>query len=146
VKTPIKFKKVAPDAELPTYGSAEAAGADVRSVERVILGAGERRLVRTGLGCDLEPGWEIQVRPRSGLAFKFGVSVLNSPGTIDSDYQGELCVLMVNHGPEAFHIHPGDRIAQIVLAPVWQADFAWAGEASRQTLRGDGGFGSTGVA
>lgn len=142
----IGFKKNHPDAQLPVYSTAEAAGADVRSVDRYVLEPGERRLVQTGLDCDIPKGWEIQVRPRSGLAFKQGVTVLNAPGTIDSDYQGPLGVLLINLGSEPFVIEPGDRIAQIVVAPVTQGAFGWSGGVSRETDRGAGGFGSTGVA
>jgi dUTP pyrophosphatase len=142
----IGFKKVHPNAQLPVYATAEAAGADVRAVENCILAPGERRLIQTGLECDIPRGWEIQVRPRSGLAFKQGVTVLNAPGTIDSDYQGELGVLLVNLGIQPFQITIGDRIAQIVVAPVYQGRFGWAGGFARQTERGDKGLGSTGVA
>lgn len=144
-RPPIGFKKLHPKAELPVYATAEAAGADVRAVEACHIPNGERRLIRTGLGCDIPKGWEIQVRPRSGLAFKNGVTVLNAPGTIDSDYQGELGVLLVNLSGEFFTIEPGDRIAQIVVAPVVQGDFGWAGGFVRETERGAGGFGSTGT-
>jgi dUTP pyrophosphatase len=142
----IGFKKLSPNAELPTYATPEAAGADVRAAEAYVLAPGERRLIATGLGCDIPAGWEIQVRPRSGLAFKYGVTVLNAPGTIDSDYQGELGVLLINMGHLPFEIQPGDRIAQIVVAPVAQGSFGWTGGFSRQTDRGAGGLGSTGVA
>jgi dUTP pyrophosphatase len=140
----VQFKKLHPEAQLPTYGTEEAAGADVRAVKDIVLMPGASGLIPTGLGCVIPPGWEIQARPRSGLAFKHAVTVLNSPGTIDSDYAGELGILLINHGNEPFVIAPGDRIAQIVLAPVWQADFEWT-DASRDTERGAGGFGSTGT-
>lgn len=141
----IQFKKLHHKAELPVYSTAEAAGADVRAVEDVMLMNGERMLIRTGLGCVIPKGWEVQVRPRSGLAFKSGVTVLNAPGTIDSDYQGELAVLLINHGDQALMINAGDRIAQIVVAPVTQGAFGWADGETRETGRGIGGFGSTGV-
>lgn len=143
-KPKIHFVKAHENAVLPSYETPEAAGADVRAVERLVLMNGERALVRTGLKCVIEPGWEIQVRPRSGLAFKQGVTVLNAPGTIDSDYSGELGVLLLNTGDHAITIEAGDRIAQIVVAPVTQGEFGWAKEA-RATARGEGGFGSTGV-
>lgn len=143
-KPRIHFIKAHELAQLPAYETPEAAGADVRAVERVTVMNGERALIRTGLKCVIEPGWEIQVRPRSGLAFKQGVTVLNAPGTIDSDYAGELGILLVNHGDHALEIMPGDRIAQIVVAPVTQGAFGWAEEA-RVTARGEGGFGSTGT-
>lgn len=140
----IGFVKAHDLAQLPAYETAEAAGADVRAVEPAVLYAGERKLISTGLKCVVEKGWEIQVRPRSGLAFKQGVTVLNAPGTIDSDYAGILGVLLINHGTEPLRIEPGDRIAQIVVAPVTQGQFARAEEV-RETERGEGGFGSTGV-
>lgn len=143
-KPKINFVKSHKDAVLPSYETAEAAGADVRSVETVTLMNGERKLIKTGLKCVIEPGWEIQVRPRSGLAFKQGLTVLNAPGTIDSDYSGELGVLLLNTGDHAVSIQAGDRIAQIVVAPVTQGEFGWADE-TRETARGEGGFGSTGV-
>lgn len=143
-KPKIRFIKVHDKAVLPSYETPEAAGADVRAVEHVAVGPNNLALVKTGLKCVIEPGWEIQVRPRSGLAFKHVVTVLNAPGTIDSDYAGELGVLLFNHGPASFKIEPGDRIAQIVVAPVTQGDFGWA-EDARETARGEGGFGSTGL-
>lgn len=143
-KPQIRFIKDHPEATLPSYETPEAAGADIRSVDDVLLQPGDRRVVSTGLKCVIEKGWEIQVRPRSGLAAKHGVTVLNTPGTIDSDYSGVLGVLLINHGPEPFKIDVRDRIAQIVVAPVTQGEFGWADEA-RKTKRGDGGFGSTGV-
>ncbi|NKX37737.1 dUTP diphosphatase [Rhodobacteraceae bacterium R_SAG4] len=141
----ILFKKLHEKAVLPRYETPEAAGADVRAVKPFIITPGARGLIPTGLGCEIEPGWEIQVRPRSGLAFKQGVTVLNSPGTIDSDYTGELGVLVVNLGQEDLVIEIGDRIAQIVVAPVTQGSFGWT-DTQRDTERGAGGFGSTGVA
>lgn len=141
----ISFVKDHALAELPTYGSAEAAGADVRSVDDIVILPGKRAMVPTGLKCVIEPGFEIQVRPRSGLAWKNGVTVVNTPGTVDSDYSGPLNVILINHGSEPFKVNVGDRIAQIVVAPVTRADFAWADEA-RETERGEGGFGSTGIA
>lgn len=140
----VKFKKLHPDAKLPTYGTEGAAGADVYSVEEVWIDAGEHRLVRCGLGCEIEPGYEIQVRPRSGLALKSKVTVLNSPGTIDEDYRGELCVMLMNHGFSPKTFEKGERVAQLVVAPVVRANFEWTEELS-ETHRGEGGFGSTGV-
>lgn len=131
---------------LPAYQSAAAAGLDlVAAVERkasMVLKPGERALVPTGLIMELPAGYEGQVRPRSGLAFKHGVTVLNSPGTIDSDYRGELKVLLVNLGSEPFEIVRGERIAQLVIAPVSQAKLVGA-RALSSTERGAGGFGST---
>ncbi len=128
---------------LPAYATEGAAGMDVVSAEDVTLAPGARHAVATGLALAIPPGYEIQVRPRSGLALKHGISVPNTPGTIDSDYRGELKVILINHGAEAFAILRGDRVAQLVLAPVTRA--AWEEVADLdQTARGAGGFGSTG--
>lgn len=128
---------------LPAYATDGAAGMDVLAAEDVILQPGERWPVATGLAVAIPPGYEMQVRPRSGLALKHGISVPNSPGTIDSDYRGELKVILINHGTESFAIARGDRVAQLVLAPVVQA--AWSEVAELDdTQRGAGGFGSTG--
>ncbi len=128
---------------LPAYATAGAAGMDVVSAEDVTLAPGARHAVATGLAVAIPAGYEIQVRPRSGLALKHGISVPNTPGTIDSDYRGELKVILINLGPEPFVIARGDRVAQLVLAPVVQA--AWDEVAELDaTERGAGGFGSTG--
>ena len=131
---------------LPEAASEGSAGLDLRAAvtEEVTLEPGERLLVPTGLVLELPPGWEGQVRPRSGLAVRHGVGLLNSPGTIDSDYRGEVRVLMVNLGTEPFVVRRGDRIAQLVVAPVAAVEVREAGSLS-PTDRGDGGFGSTGV-
>lgn len=138
--------KVSDGAEVPVYKTAGAAGADVcaRIAEPVVLYPWGTALIPTGLNLEIPEGYEVQVRPRSGLAFKHGVTVLNSPGTIDSDYRGELKVLLINLGHEAFTVNNGERIAQIVIAPVVQARFIQA-ETLSDTARSDGGFGSTGV-
>ncbi len=132
---------------LPAYVTTGSAGMDLRAAlpefEPVILAPGERRLIPTGLKIALEPGYEAQVRPRSGLALKHGVTCLNSPGTIDSDYRGEVGVILINHGQIAFEINRGERIAQMVIAPYAQAVMAEV-EALDETARGAGGFGSTG--
>lgn len=129
--------------KLPAYATSGAAGMDVLSAENVTLPPGQRHAVATGFALAIPPGFEVQVRPRSGLALKHGITVPNTPGTIDSDYRGELKVILVNHGEEAFAIERGDRIAQLVLAPVVQA--AWNEvEELDETARGEGGFGSTG--
>lgn len=131
------------DLPLPAYATAGAAGMDVVSAEDVVIAPGARYPVATGLALAIPEGFEIQVRPRSGLAFKHGITVPNTPGTIDSDYRGELKVLLINHGVEPFAIQRGDRVAQLVLAPVVQA--AWEEiEELDETARGAGGFGSTG--
>ena len=132
---------------LPAYETAGSAGMDLRAavaeLEPVVLAPGERKLIPTGLKIALEPGYEAQVRPRSGLALKHGVTCLNSPGTIDSDYRGEVGVILINHGQVAFEIQRGERIAQMVIAPYAQAVMAEV-EALDETARGAGGFGSTG--
>lgn len=139
----INFVKLHAYAKLPVYSTTEAAGADVHSVQAYTILPGQHQLIKTGLGCDIPRGWEIQVRPRSGLALKNKVTVLNSPGTIDSDYIHELCVILINHNETNFVIQAGDRIAQLVCAPVYQANFGWT-DSTKQTDR-VGGFGSTGV-
>ena len=129
--------------ELPRYATEGAAGMDVVSAETVSIAPGARHPVATGLALAIPQGYEIQVRPRSGLALKHGVTVPNTPGTIDSDYRGELKVIMINHGAEPFAIARGDRVAQLVLAPVTQAAWDEVDELD-ETDRGEGGFGSTG--
>jgi len=132
---------------LPAYQSAHAAGLDLLAAvpdgSPLILAPGRHALVPTGLTIALPPGYEAQVRPRSGLAAKHGVTVLNAPGTVDADYRGEIGVLLINHGDAPFAIHRGERIAQMVIAAVVRAEFALATELSA-TERGSGGFGSTG--
>ena len=136
-----------PDLPLPAYETAGAAGADLRADlgrgAEMTLAPLERKLIPTGLKIALEPGYEAQVRPRSGLALKHGISAPNSPGTIDSDYRGEVGVILINHGQIAFEIKRGERIAQMVIAPYAQAIMAEV-EALDETARGAGGFGSTG--
>ena len=128
---------------LPAYATPGAAGMDVVSAEDIDLAPGERHAVATGFKVAIPEGFEIQVRPRSGLAFKHGVTVPNTPGTIDSDYRGELKVLMINHGSEVFPVRRGERIAQLVPAAVIRAGFDEVDELDA-TDRGHGGFGSTG--
>jgi dUTP pyrophosphatase len=128
---------------LPAYATEGAAGMDVLSAESVSLAPGARRAVATGLSLAIPPGYEVQVRPRSGLALKHGITVPNAPGTIDSDYRGELKVILINHGSEPFAIERGVGVAQRVLAPVVRAVWAEVGGLS-DTERGAGGFGSTG--
>ncbi|MBV8298022.1 MAG: dUTP diphosphatase [Candidatus Eremiobacteraeota bacterium] len=132
---------------LPAYMTAGAAGADVVAAiaGELVLVPGGRALIPTGFALEVPPGFEVQVRPRSGLAVKHGVTLLNSPGTIDSDYRGPVCVVVVNHGSEPFVVRRGDRIAQLVVAPVVQAAFREAA-ALGASARGEGGFGSTGTA
>ncbi len=130
---------------LPEYQTDGSAGADVRAAvdADLLIPPGGRALVPTGLHLDIPPGFEVQVRPRSGLAARHGVTVLNSPGTIDSDYRGEVQVILVNHGSEAFRVARGDRIAQLVVCPVARASFVRVAGVE-ETARGSGGFGSTG--
>jgi dUTP pyrophosphatase len=130
---------------LPAYMSAAAAGADVCAAvaEPLVLRPGERAIVPSGFALEVPPGYEVQVRPRSGLALRAGVTLLNTPGTIDADYRGPLGILMINLGAEPFTIRRGDRIAQLVVAPVARAAFAETA-ALADTVRGSGGFGSTG--
>ena len=128
---------------LPNYATHGAAGMDVVAAEDLDLMPGQRHAVATGFRVAIPEGYEIQVRPRSGLAFKHGVTVPNTPGTIDSDYRGELKVIVINHGAEGFAIARGDRIAQLVLAPVTLALWDEVAELDA-TVRGAGGFGSTG--
>lgn len=142
----VKIKCTAePGAILPVYKTEGAAGADICAYlqEKIILKKGEHALIPTGLKFEIPLGYEIQVRPRSGLAAKNGVTVLNTPGTIDSDYRGEVKVILINLGNEDFTICNGDRIAQIIAAPVTQALFEIT-DALSETSRGEGGFGSTG--
>jgi dUTP pyrophosphatase len=131
--------------ELPAYATDGAAGMDVLAAEDVTLAPGARHAVATGLALAIPPGYEIQVRPRSGLALKHGISVPNTPGTIDCDYRGEVKVILINHGAEAFTVRRGDRIAQLVLSPVVRASWLKVDELD-ETQRGEGGFGSTGTA
>ncbi len=142
---PVPFKRL-PHGEglpLPAYATSGAAGMDVVSAEDVTLAPGGRHAVATGLAMAIPHGYEVQVRPRSGLALKHGITVPNTPGTIDSDYRGELKVILINHGADPFEIRRGDRVAQLVLAPVVQAGWLEVAELD-ETARGEGGFGSTG--
>jgi dUTP pyrophosphatase len=135
------------DLPLPAYATAQSAGLDLMAAvdADVTLAPGARQLIPTGLSIALPAGYEAQVRPRSGLALKHGITVLNSPGTIDADYRGEVKVLLVNHGSETFVLKRGDRIAQMVVAPVTR--IAWnVVETLDETARGAGGYGSTGIA
>ncbi len=132
--------------ELPRYQSPLASGFDVRAQldQTLTLKPGERALIPTGLSFAIPEGFEIQARPRSGLAIKNGISLVNTPGTIDADYRGEVKIILINHGQESFLIQDQDRIAQLVLTPVVQAEFDLV-ETLSETLRGTGGFGSTGI-
>ncbi|MCA0042696.1 dUTP diphosphatase [Celeribacter litoreus] len=135
---------------LPSYETAHAAGADVRAnfppekrESGVMLEPGMRALIPTGFAMEIPEGYEVQVRPRSGLALKYGISLVNTPGTIDADYRGPVGVILINHGAEPFHVTHGERIGQLVVAPVVQGRFETVKDLS-DTARGTGGFGSTG--
>lgn len=134
--------------DLPAYETDLAAGVDLRAAidadSPFELKPGARTLVPTGFAMALPPGYEAQIRPRSGLAYKNGITVVNTPGTIDADYRGEVKILLINHGSDVFTISRGDRIAQMIVAPVTQADFELVDSLS-DTARGAGGYGSTGV-
>lgn len=130
-------------ATLPQYQTSGAAGMDLCSAETFTLAPMERRLVKTGLRLAIPDGYEAQVRPRSGMALKKGVGMVNSPGTIDSDYRGDLGIILINFGSEAVEISQGDRIGQLVIAPVARAEIQVV-EVLDETERGEGGFGSTG--
>jgi dUTP pyrophosphatase len=150
IQVPITFLPHGAGLPLPERATAHAAGLDLRAAipegETWTLAPGERRLVPTGLMMAIPPGFEGQVRPRSGLALKHGVTVLNAPGTIDADYRGEVAVVLVNHGSLPFGVTRGERIAQFLLAPVPQWEWSLETEAAAlgDTQRGGGGYGSTG--
>jgi dUTP pyrophosphatase len=143
VPVPVKRLPHFEGLELPEYATLGAAGMDVLAAEDVTLSAGARHAVATGLAFAIPTGYEIQVRPRSGLTLKHGITVPNTPGTIDSDYRGELKVILINHGDADFEVRRGDRVAQLVLAPVTRASWLKVDELDH-TERGEGGFGSTG--
>jgi dUTP diphosphatase len=142
----IKRLPAARDLPLPSHASAGSAGFDLRAAigEEVVLRPGERLLVPTGLVLEIPPGWEGQVRPRSGLALRHGIGVANAPGTIDSDYRGEVAVILINLGESPFILRRGDRVAQLVISPVETVEWEEA-ETFEESGRGDSGFGSTGV-
>lgn len=129
----------------PTYETSLSAGMDLRAYVEgpITLSPGERKLIKTGLHIELPEGYEAQVRPRSGLAFKKGITVLNSPGTIDADYRGDIGVILINHSNEEFAVNSGDRIAQLVISKFEKVDWETSDEIN-STSRGDSGFGSTG--
>lgn len=132
-----------PGAKPPVYQTSGAAGMDVHCLEDVVLEPLQRKLVRTGVRIAVPPGFEAQVRPRSGLALRHGLSMVNSPGTIDSDYRGEIAVILINLGSDVVKLEQGERIAQIVVCPVARAEVKIVAELN-ETDRGEGGFGSTG--
>lgn len=146
----LQILKMHPDVETPFYATGSSAGFDLKAFipeeKEIVLKAGTRDKIATGIKMVIPQGFEVQIRPRSGLAFKHGISLTNTPGTIDSDYRGEIQILIINHGNEDFVIKHGERIAQAVIAPVWQANFIEIAELPEETdnSRGAGGFGSTG--
>jgi len=140
----LKVKKLVEDAIIPTYATEGSAGFDLYSTDEFIINPSERFLVSTGIAFDIPSDYEIQIRPRSGLASKFGITVLNSPGTIDSDFRGPVSIILYNSGHTSYRINKGDRIAQGVLARVDKATFEEVGKLST-TIRNESGFGSTGV-
>jgi dUTP pyrophosphatase len=141
----VRIKRLRSDASLPRYMTSHAAGMDLAAAidEPITLAARERASVGTGIAISLPEGYEAQIRPRSGLATRHGITLLNSPGTIDADYRGEIRVILINHGSEAVTIRAGDRIAQMIVGPVTCVDWADADELD-ETERGGGGFGHTG--
>jgi dUTP pyrophosphatase len=140
----LKIKKIHPRAKLPEYAHQGDAGIDIFSVEEVVIEPGSSKLIRTGIIIELPEGTEAQVRPRSGLALKNQITVLNSPGTIDAGYRGEVGVILINHGKTAFLVEEGMKIAQMVIQPVLRVEVEEVDELS-DSSRGQGGFGSTGV-
>jgi len=147
----VRIAKLNENARIPEYATQGAAGMDLHALLELDLPfpiyAGEYELISTGLAIELPPGYEAQVRPRSGLAAKHGVTVLNTPGTIDADYRGEIKVILINHGKYAYYVNNGDRIAQLVIAPVIQVKFEVVTNCDHlsETPRGSGGCGSTGL-
>ncbi|EKV00649.1 deoxyuridine 5'-triphosphate nucleotidohydrolase Dut [Leptolyngbya sp. PCC 7375] len=140
----IKFKKLNPEAVIPGYAHPGDAGADLVAIGAHTLLPLQRLAIPTGLAAEIPQGYEMQVRPKSSLALKHGITVLNTPGTVDAGYRGEIKVILINLGQSAFAINPGQRIAQIIIAPVLQAEFIEAAQLNN-SQRGEGGFGSTGT-
>lgn len=140
----LKIKKLHPDAKLPEYahGPDEDAGLDVRALEEVILEPGTPQLIPTGLALEIPPGYEVQIRPRSGLAFKHAITIPNAPATIDPGYRGEIKVIVLNLGRAAYEVKAGDRVAQMVLAKYESVE--WEESDLADSVRGHGGFGSSG--
>jgi len=142
---PVKIK-VRDGARVPEYKSSGSAGADICAFldDTMVIGKGETALIPTGLYIEIPPGYEAQIRPRSGLALKHGITLLNTPGTIDSDYRGEISIIMANLGKEPFNVENGMRIAQMVFSKVYSAHFLRV-DTLTETIRNDGGFGHTGL-
>lgn len=145
IKVPVKVKRLeGNNTPLPEYKTQGSAGFDLSSSVEEIVQAGERKLIGTGLSFEIPEGYELQIRPRSGLAIKNGISIVNTPGTIDSDYRGEVKIILINHSTETFVIKKGDRIAQAILSPVVHAELMET-DSLTDTARSAGGFGHTGV-
>ena len=140
----LKVERIHKDAIIPNCAHEGDAGLDLYSIEEKAINPGESALIKTGIKLELPPQSEAQVRPRSGLALKFGITVLNTPGTIDEGYRGEVGVILINHGKNTFTVEKGMKIAQMVIKPVWKIDVIEVGELS-STERAEGGFGSTGL-
>lgn len=140
----LKIKRLNPHAQLPHYAHPGDAGLDLFSIEAKTLNPGEAKLIRTGIALELPLGMEAQVRPRSGLALKHSITVLNSPGTVDAGYRGEVGVVLINHGRDVFQVTPGMKIAQMVINQIIQAEVIEVTDLS-DSARGDGGYGSTGT-
>ena len=140
----LKVRRLRPDAVLPRFAHPDDSGMDVCACEDLVLAPGARAKVPLGLAFQPPPGTEIQLRPRSGLAIKHGISMVNTPATIDEGYRGEVCAILINHGDEPFHVEKGMRVAQIVVCPVLRPEIVET-DALDGTARGAGGFGSTGV-
>ena len=138
------IQKTSPDTTVPFYAHDNDSGLDLFSVDELIIKSGERKLVKTGIKIQLPPFTEAQIRPRSGLALKYGITVLNTPGTIDEGYRGEICVVIINHGKDDFNIEKGAKIAQMIIAPVIRPKIIVV-ESLEDTQRGENGFGSTGA-
>lgn len=140
----LKVERISEKAKLPCYANEGDAGLDLYSIEEVILGPGEHKLIHTGIKIELPKNTEAQVRPRSGLALKHGITLVNTPGTIDEGYRGEIGIIVINHGKEEFKVTEGMKIAQMVVKPVWRVDVLEVSTLS-DSERGEGGFGSTGM-
>lgn len=139
----LKIKKLNPDAVVPSYSHPGDAGLDIFALDALTIGPGESKMVKTGISIELPPGTEGQVRPRSGLALKHQMTLLNSPGTIDEGYRGEIGVIVINHGKQSFEVTKGMKIAQLLVKPVIRVEVEEVADLS-DTARGAGGFGSTG--
>lgn len=139
-----RIKRLCEDAIIPIYQTSQSSGFDIHSIEDKIIKPSQSVMIKSGLAFAIDKGYELQIRPRSGLALKYGITVLNAPGTVDSDYRGEVCVILINHSSSDFRIGKGDRIAQGVISQVFQTSFVEKNELD-ETNRGDSGFGSTGI-